>query len=212
MKKLYWILALVLVAGLCAAVAQDQQKKAPKAKQTAKAAEKAPTGMQEMMPKPAPEMEKLTKMLSGTWSAAEKHEAMGDMPAGTSKGTAVFRPGPGKLSLVEDYKADMPAMGRFTGLGLVWWDPEKKVYSSFWCDSMTPGGCAPTGTGTWEGENLVFTGEMEMAGQKHTMKSTYTDIKPNSVTFNMEMDGKPSMSIKYTKAAAKPAAAAVPKQ
>ncbi len=76
---------------------------------------------------------------------------------------------------------------------------------------MTPNGCAPGGTGNWEGENLVFTGEMEMAGQKHTMKSTYTDIKPNSVTFNMEMDGKPAMTIKYTKAAAAKSSAAAPK-
>jgi hypothetical protein len=206
MKKLHWLLTLVLAAGVCLMFAQDQQKK-PKAKQPAKAAQKAPAAMQEMMPKPAPEMEKLTRMLSGTWSAAEKHEAMGDMPAGTSKGTAVFRPGPGRLSLIEDYKANMSGMG-FTGLGLVWWDPARSEYKSFWCDSMTPGGCAPGGTGKWEGENLVFNGEMEMEGQKHTMKSTYTDIKPNSVTFDMEMDGKPAMTIKYTKAAAaKPAQA-----
>ncbi len=128
MKKLHWMLAPVLVAGLCVAVAQNAQKKAPKAKQPAKAAEQAPAGMEEMMPKPAPEMERLIKMLSGTWRAAEKHEAMAGMPAGTSKGTAVFRPGPGKLSLVEDYTANMPGMGAFTGLGLVWWDPDKKAY------------------------------------------------------------------------------------
>jgi hypothetical protein len=123
----------------------------------------------------------------------------------------VFRPGPGKLSLIEDYKANMAGMGAFSGMGVVWWDPAANEYKSMWCDSMTPGGCAPSGTGKWEGDSLVFNGDMEMAGQKHTMKSTYADFKSNSVTFSMEVDGKPSMTIKYTKAAAaKPAAA--PKQ
>lgn len=202
MRMFTQVIVAVLALCLCTAVAQEKTQ--PKGKPAAKSAQKqAPAGMQSMVVAPSPEMKKLISTFAGTWHAAEKHEAMEGMPAGTSNGTAVFRPGPGRLSLVESYEANMPGMGAFTGLGVVWWDPDKKIYSSMWCDSMTPGGCAPSGTGKWKGNDLVFNGEMEMNGQKHTMKSTYTNIKPDSLTFNMEMDGKPSMSIVYTKLAAK---------
>lgn len=202
MRTLFRAVLVVLALSVCVAVAQE--KAPPKGKPAAKAAQKqAPAGMQSMMVAPSPEMKKLTTMLSGTWKVEEKHEAMDQMPAGTSTGTSVFRSGPGRLSLIQDYKSTMGGMGSFSGLGLVWWDPADKLYKGFWCDSMSPSGCAPIGTGKWEGNDLVFNGEMDMNGQKHTMKSTYTNIKPDSVTFNMEMDGKPAMTMTFTKLAKK---------
>ncbi len=201
MKICTRLLLVILAIGIGSGIAQEKPQ--PKGKPAAKSAQKPTAPAMEMVAKPAPEMQKLIKTLAGTWNAAEKHEAMEGMPAGTSTGTTVFRPGPGRLSLIQDYKSHMAGVGAFTGLGLVWWDPDKKMFTSMWCDSMTPSGCAVGGTGKWEGNDLVFTGEMEINGQKHPTKETFTNIKPDSVTFNVEMDGKPSMSIVYTKPAKK---------
>ncbi len=199
MKTLFRAVLALVALSLCCAVAQE--KPAAKGKPAAKPAQKqAPAGVQEMTFQPASEMKKVLSAFTGTWKAEEKHEAMEGMPAGTSTGTTVFRPGPGKLSLVQDYKSNMEGTP-FTGLGLLWFDPATKTFTSMWCDSMTPSGCAIGGTGKWVGNDLVFNGEMEMNGKKHKTKETFTNIKPDSITFNVEMDGKPNMSIVYTKAA-----------
>ncbi len=204
MKTMYRVLALMLALGVCAAFAQDQETKQPKAKQPAKAAEKKAGAEAMPMPKPAPEMQKLIKMFAGNWTAAEKHEAMEGMPAGSSTGTATFSPGPGRLSLVQ-HISGKSAQGTFTGMGIFSWDPKAQSYQAYWCDNMTPSGCQSGGTGKWEGDNLVFNYEWDMSGKKVSMRDTYTEIKPDSFVLNSEMDGKPAMTIKYTKqAAAKP--------
>jgi Protein of unknown function (DUF1579) len=156
-----------------------------------------------MPPGPAafgPEMEKLA-FLVGNWSTAEQHEAAPGMPAGSSNGRAFFRPGPGSRSLVEQYLAAGSGLGDFQGLGIISWDPKKQAYNAYWCDSMTPSGCEPMGIGAWKGKELVFTGETEQGGQKVQAREVYTDITPDSFTFQMFMgEGpKPAMTIKYTK-------------
>src|SRR5689334_21951304 len=124
------------------------------------------------MAKPGPEMQKLTKMLAGTWSTAEKFEVNEMMPqGGKGSGTAVIKPGPGGLSLVEDYHSH-GGLGSFSGHGVFWWDEKAKGYRSVWCDTMTPGGCAvANGLGSWEGDSLVFNDEQDMMGKKTTMKN-----------------------------------------
>jgi hypothetical protein len=89
-------------------------------------------------------------------------------------------------------------------MGATWFDPADKMYHSFWCDNMSPTGCQIIGTGKWEGDNLVFTGESEMNGQKFTQKMVYSDIKPDSYTWAMSMgpsggELKPFMTVQYTK-------------
>jgi hypothetical protein len=186
------------------AVAQDK----PKSSSMAKPMEKKGEGGQMTMPmaKPSAEMEKLSKMLVGTWSTTEKHEPSPWAPKGaTGKGTAVFKSGPGGLSLVQDYKSSGTMMGSFSGHGVMWWDAKAGGYQGLWCD---PGGCeVGKGVAKWEGNNLVGTDESEMMGQKMAMKESWTDITPNSFTF--VMDGGPPggemkrmMTIKYTRAGA----------
>jgi hypothetical protein len=219
MKKI----AMCLVLGLAiAAAAQDK----PKSSGAAKPAEKAkPTekktggeaGQAGMpMAKPSPEMQKLSKMVVGTWSTTEKQEPSPWAPKGaTGKGTAVFKNGPGGLSVVQHYKSS-GGMGSFAGHGVMWWDAKAGGYKGVWCDSMTPTGCEPSkGVAKWEGNNLVGTDEAEMAGQKIAMKETWTDIAPDSFTF--VMDGGPPggemkrmMTIKYTRAGAAKAEAKKP--
>jgi hypothetical protein len=140
-------------------------------------------------------MQKLA-FLVGTWSTVEQHEASPGMPAGSSTGVAFFRPGPGARSLIETFRAS-GSMGQFEGLGIVSWDPEKQLYNAYWCDSMTPAGCQPMGTGKWQGKDLVFTGQSDTGATREV----YTDITPNSFTFHMFMGDapKPGMTIKYSK-------------
>ncbi len=209
MRMFYRALAMLLVCGVSFAAAQETQKPEKKAKAPAKAAEKkAPQGMP-MAVQPAAEMQKLIKMFAGNWTAAEKHEAMAGMPAGSSTGTATFRPGPGRLSLVQHFSAKSE-MGSFSGMGIFSWDPKLQAYNAYWCDSMTPSGCQSGGTGKWEGDNLVFNYEWDMGGTKVNMRDTYTEIKPESFVLNSEMDGKAAMTIRYTKQAAAKAPEAKP--
>ena len=190
---------VLLLAVACCLAAQDQMKSS-KAK-AGKASQQA--AMQ--MPTPAPEMTKLIKSMAGTWTVAEKHEPNPMMPnGGTGKGTATLTPGPGNLSLVEKYHS-VGAMGKFSGMGVFWWDPKEQVYHGVWCDTMTPTGCDSSGTTKWEGDNLVGNMEGEMNGQKMVSRFTYSDWKPSSFVMTMEMGPdansmKKAMTLTYTKA------------
>ncbi len=208
----------VMALAVCVAIStigMAQEKAASGGKKAAKPAapaeaKKAAQPAGPPVPKPSPEMQKLTKMMVGTWDTAEKMEPMMGMPASEGKGKAVFTRGPGGLSLIQNYNSQ-GSMGKFSGHGISYWDEKAKAYTGMWCDSMTPGGCANAGMSKWEGDKLVGTMEMDMGGKKETMRMTYSDIKPDSMLFTMESseDGGPMKktgTIQYTRAAPKPAA------
>lgn len=163
-------------------------------------------------PQPAPEMTKLIKMMSGSWTISEKHDPNPMMPnGGTGKGTATLTPGPGGMSMMEKYHS-IGAMGSFNGFGTFWWDPKAQLYRGVWCDNMTPGGCDTSGTTKWDGDKLVGTMQSETDGKMMMSRFTYSDWKPNSFVMKMEMGPdansmKLAMTVTYTKAAmaAKPA-------
>lgn len=199
MKKQAILTMIFAAFGWVAVFAQD----APKA--ASKNPGKPPEQMAMQMPAPAPEMTKLIKQLSGSWTVSEKQFPSPMMPkGGTGKGTAVLTPGPGGLSLVEKYHS-VGAMGSFNGMGVFWWDPKVQAYRGTWCDSMTPTGCDNGGTTKWEGDKLVGTMEGEMGGKKMMTRFTYSDWKPNSFSMTMEGGADPKqlqkmMVITYTKA------------
>jgi hypothetical protein len=207
------VMCLVLL--MCVAAAAQEK---PKSSGMAKPAEKKTEGGQTSMPmaKPSPEMQKLSKMVVGTWTTSEKMEPGPWAPTGgTGKGTAVFKNGPGALSLVQDYKSSS-GMGSFVGHGVMWWDAQAGGYKGIWCDSMTPVGCSVNkGIAKWDGNNLVGSDESEMMGQKVATKNTWTDITPNSFTFTIDAgppggEMKRMMTIKYTRAGATKAEAKKP--
>ncbi len=203
------LLVLLCAGGLAA---QDNMK--PASGNAGKPSQ--PAAMQ--MPKPAPEMTKLIKAMSGTWSVTEKHYPNPMMPnGGTGKGTATLTPGPGNLSLVEKYHSAGAMGGSFNGIGVFWWDAKGQVYRGLWCDSMSPTGCDAGGTTKWEGDNLVGTMESEMGGQKMMTRFTYSDWKPNSFVMTMESGANADamskvMTVTYTKGAAMAAKAEKPAQ
>ena len=164
-------------------------------------------------PAPSPQMEKLSKMLLGSWNTSEKFESSPFMPKGGSgKGTETFHSGPGGLSIIADYQSQSKDLGgSFRGHAILNWNETQKGYQAYWIDSASP---SPTIlNGDWQGDDLIFSGTADMGGQKMDIKWIYKDIVPNSFTFVEEAaeSGKPTkqnMSIKYSRgASAKPSPA-----
>lgn len=135
------------------------------------------------MPKPEPEMERLTKFMAGRWDVDEEYADTPMTPGGgKGKGISMVRPGPGNLSVINEYRGlNAPGM---VGHGMMGWSPREKAYVSFWMDNGAPGGSASTGR--WKGDDLVFDSVEDMNGQKIQLRMTYTDIKPDSFTLNFD--------------------------
>jgi len=217
MKKLF---LAVLIVGFASLWVMAQDKKTDKKSDMKQGEMKHDHGAMDNkggmppMAKPSPEIAKLIKMFSGTWTANEKVEPGPMAPkGGTGTGSATFKAGPGGMTLIEDYNSAHGAMGPFKGHGVTWWDAKTSTYKGTWCDSMSAE--CMNSTMKWEGEKLVSTPqEMDMGGgQKMIMTMQYTDIKPDSITFTMgsgptAAQAKTTMTIVYAKAgkAAAPAA------
>ena len=215
MKKL---LFAVLIVGFASLSVTAQDKKADKKSEMKHDhAAMADKGGMPPMSKPAPEMTKLIKMFSGTWTSAEKFEPGPMMPkGGSSTGSAVFKAGPGGNSLIEEYSSPHGAMGPFQGHGVTWWDAKAGAYKGTWCDSMA-NDCMVS-TMKWDGDKLVAAPvETDMGGQKMTMTSQYSEIKPDKITFEMGMGpsadkAQKTMTIVYTKKGSGSAAPAAKKE
>jgi hypothetical protein len=84
------------------------------------------------------EIKRLVEALSGTWSITLKIEPNEGFPkGGGGKGEEVWRPGPGGLSVIEDYHSTGDE-GEISGLGVAWWDNNAQRYQVTWCDNGNP--------------------------------------------------------------------------
>jgi hypothetical protein len=139
--------------------------------------------------RPAPEMEK-RKWVVGTWNVTETHEKSDWSPSGIGKGISVITLGPGGHSQIITYSSTGPA-GKFSGHGIIAWDPEAKIYRSTWADSMTRG--IVTMDCREEGKDWVCSGESIMQGKKLAMRAR--SIAPNPAGWTevteMSTDGGP---------------------
>ena len=141
------------------------------------------------MAKPAPEMEK-RKWVVGKWNVTETQEKSDWSLGGIGKGTSVIALGPGGFSQIITYNSTGPT-GKFSGHGIIAWDPEAKIYRSVWADSMTPG--IVTMDCREEGKDWVCSGETMMQGKTVAMRSRSIAPNPAGWTEVMEMstDGGP---------------------
>lgn len=132
-------------------------------------------------PAPGSEIRRLVDALSGTWSITLKIEPNASLPkGGVGKGKEVWRPGPGGLSLIEDYFSTGDE-GKISGLGVAWWDNNLQRYEVTWCDGGNPDGCVLIKHGAkWEGSKVVAIDEWQKNGKKFTLKEVFSDITPNS--------------------------------
>ncbi len=131
--------------------------------------------------KPNPEIRKLLEPLSGTWAITIQNQPSPSPPnGGESKGTEVWRSGPGGLSAIEEYHSS-GAEGDFSGLGVLWWDGKSARYQVLWCSSDNPAGCMLMNRGAhWEGTQLVALHESENGGKKTVFKEVFSDFTATS--------------------------------
>ena len=127
----------------------------------------------QQQPDGAAEMEKL-KLLVGTWSYTETYAK-----GASGTGTYSAQLGPGGYSLIIDFTTHM-ATGDEIGHAILTWDPKERVYKQYAVGNDFPG-CAIF-TGKREGEVLNFYGEFETPRGKMTLKNTYTEWTPKSIT------------------------------
>ncbi len=197
-------LGIVLLLSLFAVLVLAQESKTA-AHTPGKSKQAAAPGMP--MPKPSPEIQKLAKMMVGTWNVdmqAEPAPEMG-MPNGMKgKGKNVTKLGPGGLSIVSDFST--AEMGGFRGHGVTWWDPNDQQFHTLWCDSMTAMGCEVAGNGKFDGDKWVMEYTSKAMGQPMRMRETAT---PTADGFKFDFEGgpeggelKPSMHFVYKRASA----------
>jgi hypothetical protein len=147
-------------------------------------------------PQPNPEIKRLVEAFSGTWSITLKVEPNERLPkGGGGKGEEVWRPGPGALSLIEDYHSTGDE-GEISGLGVAWWDSNAQRYQVLWCDSSNPNGCIVMNQGAkWEGGEMVAKHEWEKSGKKLAFKEVFSDI--TSTSFKQSLyQGEPGGELK----------------
>ena len=143
---------------------------------------------QEKMKLPGPEVQNL---MLGTWSTQVKYEPTSEMPnGGTGAGTEIWRPGPGGLSVIEEYY-ERNDKGEVEGLGVAWWDAKAHGQRFVWCDNSNPDGCyVSKEVAKWDGGSLVWREEQENAGQKRTYSEVFRDITTGSFTQILQ-EGEP---------------------
>jgi hypothetical protein len=123
---------------------------------------------------PSSQVERLAKALSGTWSITLNVEPNEHMPkGGVGKGEEVWKPGPGGLSLIENYHSTGDE-GEITGLGVAWWDEDAQRYQVTWCDNGNPTGCMVMKHGAkWVGNEVVAMNEWEEGGKKFVFREIF---------------------------------------
>ena len=137
----------------------------------------------EAKPKPAPQIERLLKGLSGAWAITEELAPEASSPKGkTGAGTIIWRAGPGGYSAIEEYRSKQ-GDDEVNGLGEMWWDEAAQGYHTIWCDSTNPGGCIDfKNVARWDGSSLVLQENYESNGRKFTFKEVFSDLGGESFT------------------------------
>jgi hypothetical protein len=167
-----WIFPLLLAA---AAAAQEQAQEAKKAQ----------------VPRPPPELEQLKPFIwSANCTGQDEESPFG--PAHKTVGTAGGRKDPSGFWVLIHYqekktRENPAAVGADERWG---YDPGAKKFVALVSDSM--GGYGMATSPGWEGDDLVWTGDMYMNGQKTGYRQTFTRAKDGSISemFEMQMDGQ----------------------
>jgi hypothetical protein len=148
-RGLFGIFCLLLIMGLRTSVDGSR---------TAQAASNA-----------SPEMQRLAKMYLGRWEYTETYLKSSFAPqGGVNTGIYTSELGPGGNSLINRFHSQGP-VGDFEGLLMMTWDAKGKAYKCYIFGNDFPG--AVVETGNFEGDDLVFRGEMSIGEAKITMRN-----------------------------------------
>jgi len=133
---------------------------------------------------PAPEMQRLAKMLVGTWKVDEDFAPGGTMPnGGRGTGNSIIKAGPGDSSLIEDFDSNAPA---FRLHALYWWDKAARGLKSGGCDDFSEEVChMDDGLGRWEGNEIVWQLKIQQGGRSVPAKIVWAEKDSDSFTSTM---------------------------
>jgi len=82
-------------------------------------------------PKGSPQIEKMLRAFEGTWLIKEKFAPDAGSPNGaTAGGQIVWRAGPGRFSVIEEYRSKRES-AEVTGLGVFWWMKRRRATARF---------------------------------------------------------------------------------
>ena len=134
-------------------------------------------------PKGSPKIEEMLQAFEGTWSIKENFAPDAGSPNGaTGEGQIVWRAGPGRFSVIEEYESKRGST-EVAGLGVFWWDEAAPGYRTIWCDSTNPGGCINfENVARWEGPQFVLVEDYEVNGKKVIFKEVFNNIAPGAFT------------------------------
>jgi hypothetical protein len=179
------VAAAVLLAAAPAVLAQGAAE-APKAD----AAKKDSTGAKAPeIPKPAPEMAMLD-YFEGTWTCEGQTKDSPFGPGGKITSSATIHDAMRGFWQAGEIKGTMPNMPAFEGRFHTTYDPSTKQYTMLWVDSM--GAWARSTSSGWQGDKMVYEGEMHMGGQKAMGRDTFMKSGADTMkhSWEMQMDGK----------------------
>lgn len=150
---------------------------------------------------PSHEMARFAQLVVGRYKVTETHHARPGRPEWAIEGTSTYRLGPNG-SVVEDYQSNNPR-GVFTAVAVLWWDAARSAIKHFECETW--GGCSVVeDEGRWQGDVLVFAGEVERQGRKVRLEKHYDFSKPGTFVYRecAAVDGGPLttlMTITHTR-------------
>jgi hypothetical protein len=109
------------------------------------------------------------KGISGNLGIHGRHEKRRWFDSGVNTGIYTSEPGPGGNSLINRFHSKGP-VGDYEGLLIMTWDPKEKAYKAYVFGNDFPGGIIETGN--FEGDALVFRGEITMGETKVLMRNS----------------------------------------
>jgi hypothetical protein len=165
-------LAILVVSGVLAAAlaVRADEKKAPEKKAGPAA------------PKPGPEVKKLA-YFTGVWTSETEIKANPMMPAGKMTSTDTCTWFTGGFNVVCNSKGS-GAMGKMSGLGIMGYNSEEKVYTYNGIDNS---GHMEMAKGTTDGKTWNYTSEEKMGGKTVYGRYVMSDIQPDSYSFKWDM-------------------------
>lgn len=126
---------------------------------------------------PNPEMQRLFDAQLGRWS---QHEERAD--GSTGEGEALWSPGPGGMSLVEN-EYIRNSTEEMSGLSVTWYDQDAQGYRALWCSNKLRNGClVMSKLAQWEGDQFVLRDQFESNGKKLDYKEVESGITPTTYT------------------------------
>ena len=140
-------------------------------------------------------MDKLIHALSGVWRYSMRSPANSQQPNGTvTDGTELWRPTSGGAPLVEENHMTINGKAAYH-YAAIWWNGKTQSAQGIWCDSeINDQGCTGFAV-TWEGEQIVMSGEYESAGKRFAWRETFERKSEDSLTQTLHI-GQPTGELK----------------